>query len=172
MMRRTTAVSGWVAFPVSDPAWQNSHEGGMVVKLVVCDERDEGRFEMCCGATVYDLLSEELVGDDQRPRPARVESYETLEDVRSEEAAYRAWRAYHFPREFDETVEGAERYMSRDYLAAMVLGTTGWSGWSETTGAPWTCRFEDLTEEGKGLYRQMQQLYPGCSIRLLTYLDT
>lgn len=50
MRRRTSAVSGWVNFPIEDPAWKCSKEGGMVVKLVVCDTREfDDQFGVCCG---------------------------------------------------------------------------------------------------------------------------
>jgi len=57
-------------------------------------------------------------------------------------------------------------------LAALVLGTTGWSGWHEADGRYWECRFDDLSAEGKALYRQIEALYPGCELHLLTFLDT
>jgi len=70
MQRRSNAVSGWVSFPANDPAWKNTNEGGMVVKLVVCDNREfDDQFGMCCGASVTDIMSESFVGDDRRPKP-------------------------------------------------------------------------------------------------------
>lgn len=173
MQRRSSAVSGWVNFPVSDLAWKSTQEGGMVVKLVVCDNREfDDQFGMCCGASVTDLMGESFVGDDRRPKPLPPENYDSIEAVQAEQDAFNAWRAYHFPRTDDSTVEGVERYLSRDYLAAMVLGTTGWSGWHETEDKYWECRFDDLTDEGKALYRQIEALYPGCDLHLLTFLDT
>jgi len=70
MQRRSNAVSGWVSFPANDPAWKNTNEGGMVVKLVVCDNREfDEQFGMCCGASVTDIMGESFVGDDRRPKP-------------------------------------------------------------------------------------------------------
>jgi len=92
--------------------------------------------------------------------------------VQAEQDAFDAWRAYHFPRSNDDAVAGVERYLSRDYLAALVLGTTGWSGWHEADGRYWECRFDDLSAEGKALYRQIEALYPDCELHLLTFLDT
>lgn len=173
MQRRSTAVTGWVNFPVNDPQWVNSMEGGMVVKLVVCDNREfDNQFAVCCGGSVSDLLSECFVGDDRRPKPTPLASYDTVEAVRAEQAAMAEWEEYHYPRLNDEQAEGAERYLSRDYLAAVVLGTTGWSGWNPLTEQGWHCQFADLTAEGQALYWQLEALYPGCEIHLLTYLDT
>lgn len=173
MQRRSTAVSGWVNFPVNNPAWQNSMEGGMVVKLVVCDNREfEDQFGVCAGASVTDVLSESFVGDDRRPKPAPAERYDSIDAVQAEQAAFQAWEAYHFPRTEDGAASGIERYLSRDYLAALVLGTTGWSGWNEAEGRLWECRFDDLTAEGQALYRQLENLYVGCELHLLTFLDT
>ncbi len=145
----------------------------MVVKLVVCDNREhDDRFGLCCGASVTDVLGEILVGDDRRRKPAPPTDYASVDAIYAEQDAMRAWEGYHFPRMHDETAEGAERYFSRDYLAVVVLGTTGWSGWNRAEGRSWECRVDDLTDEGKTLYRQFEALYPGCELHLLTFLDT
>jgi hypothetical protein len=173
MDRRSNKISGWVDFPVNDSAWRSSGEGGMVVKLVVCDNRPfDDQFGICCGASVTDVLSESLVGDDKRQKPVHSQKYESVEDVKAEHDARNAWMAYHFPRENDNSVEGIERYLSREYMAAVVIGSTGWSGWSEEAGEYWQCAFDDLTDDGKALYRQVEKLYSGCELHLLTYLDT
>lgn len=53
MQRRSNATSGWVRFPVDDPAWKSSGEGGMLVKLVVCDNREFGeQFGVCLASVV------------------------------------------------------------------------------------------------------------------------
>lgn len=174
MKRRSTEVSGCVNFPVNEPAWSNSNEGGMVVKLVVTDDRDfDVQWGKCCGAATYDVLTEVLLGDDKRPPPGKKGSYETTADLLNEQTAFGEWESYHFPHlhAVDKDL-GSDRYLSREYLATLVLGSTGWSGWSEETKDYWTCTFEDLTEEGKAAYRQLESLYPGCELHLLTYLDT
>lgn len=173
MQRRSTAVSGYVNFPVTDPAWRNSKEGGMVVKLVVCDDRDfDAQFGMCCGAQVYDVLGESLLSDDRRPYPAARAEYPSVEDVAAEQKEIADWMAYHFPHAADDQEAGTGRYLSRPYLAALVMGTTGWSGFHTTEDRSWQCTFADLTPEGQALYRMLEQLYPGCELHLLTYLDT
>lgn len=173
MQRRSSAVSGYVRFPVDDPAWRNSMEGGMVVKLVVCDIRAfDDQFALCSGASVTDVLSESFVGDDRRPCQQPPQNYDSIEAVHAEQHAVAQWESYHFPNLADDAVQGVERYVSRGYLAVLVLGTTGWSGWSEAEGRCWQCRFTDLTDEGKALYRQIEALYAGCELHLLTFLDT
>lgn len=78
MQRRSNAVSGWVNFPVNDPAWKNTHEGGMVVKLVVCDNRENDQFGMCCGAYVVDHLCESFIADDRRPCPPSPANFDSM----------------------------------------------------------------------------------------------
>ncbi len=173
MQRRSAVVSGWVKFPVDDPAWKNSHEGGMFVKLVVCDNREfDDQFGVCSGVSVFNVLSESFIADDRRPRPAPLENYDTPEAVQAEQKAMADWDAYHFPSLEGPQESGVGRFLSRPYLASIVLGSTGWSGWSDTEGRSWMCRFDDLTDEGKALYRQIEALYPGCELHLLTFLDT
>jgi hypothetical protein len=160
MQRRTTKMSGCVNFPVHLP---NSKEGGMFVKLVVCDNREgDSRFEQCCGAYVCDTFAESLVGDDRCPLPAHG-PFESMEDIDNDSKRFEKWRARHYP---NLEIKGVlDRYQSRDYLAAIVMGSTGWSG-------DWTCTLADLTEAGKDLYSKIAALYPGCDLHLLTFLDT
>lgn len=174
MHRRSEEIRGCVNFPVKAPSWQNSVEGGMVVKLVVADNRDfDEQFGVCCGAQVRDVLTEILIGDDKGPPPKSPEHFDTPADVIGHEEARIAWEARHFPHlASGEKDMDALRFLSRDYLAAVVLGVTGWSGWNDAEGEYWTCKFEDLTKEGQALYRQMESLYQGCELHLLTYLDT
>lgn len=173
MQRRSNTISGWVNFPVDNPDWENSGEGGMVVKLVVCDNRDfDNQFGMCFGASVTDLMDESFIGDDRRSRPVPPENYESADSIKAEQDAKCAWEAYHFPKLAESTMKGVERYLSRPYLAALVIGSTGWSGWHEAEERYWECRFDDLTDEGKVLYTQLESLYKGCDLHLLTFLDT
>jgi hypothetical protein len=174
MQRRSSAQSGWVNFPTEDPAWANTQAGGMLVKLVVCDNRvsDEG-FGLCCGASVTDLYNESFIGDDRRPIPSSPAEYESVEADQAHQSELDAWEAYHYPRIADLNCEQLDRFLSRSYRAVLVVGVTGWSGWNESTGGRyWQCTFDDLTPEGKTLYQQVQALYPGCELHLLTFLDT
>ena len=170
---------GAVAFPVDNPTWRNSGEGGMFVKLVVVDDRDydDSDWTICCGVSVSDLKSEELVGDDQLDPPAlRFEEgeapEEALQALDEHDRAARAWEERHFPSLNDEAAKGHGRYLSRNYLAAVTLGNTGWSGFSDALERYWHCTHDDLTSEGKALYASFQKLYPGCTLHLLTFLDT
>lgn len=165
MQRRSNAVRGWVNFPVDHPDYPSTGEGGMVVKLVVYEPLDRAEeWAVCCGANVSEVRTEELVGDDRRPLPVQVD--ESPEGYRAHSAAVREWEEYHYPRTHPE------EDLSIPYLASLVLGTTGWSGYNRTEHTYWHCTKEDLTDAGRALYESMEQLYPGCDIHLLTFLDT
>lgn len=132
----------------------------MFVKLVVCDNQEEHGFAVCSGVSVNDLLLEVFAGDD-RHNPEK--------DPNSTMGG----ETYHYPRADDpDTREMLQRQLSRPYLAAIVLGSTGWSGWNEDLGEYWHCTFDDLNPVGQALYRQIESLYPGCDLHLLTFLDT
>lgn len=175
MQRRTNAQSGWVKFPVDDARYRNSGEGGMVVKLVAVESVELSErecFAQCCGAQVFDLLSEVLIGDDQCPPPTAPADYANPEAVRAEQAAHLDWMRRHYPRYSDDTAEAREQELSQPYLAVLVLGTTGWSGWDDAKSAYWHCTFDNLSSMGQHLYQQFQMLYPNAQIHLLTFLDT
>lgn len=172
MQRRTYNVSGWVNFPINNPEWENTGEGGMLVKLVVIDQAPyETEFAMCCGAYVTDMLSESFIGDDQRPQIPAPTEYTCVEDILKEQADYEKWKAYHFPQINDDAANPEARYQSRPYLASIVLGSAGWSGTHDEYGY-WQCGLNDLTDDGRNLYRQIKALYPTGKLHLLTFLDT
>lgn len=173
MNRRSKDRNGWVNFPVDDSKWSSTNEGGMFVKLVVCDDREfDEQFGICCGVHVHDLLSEQLINDDQRPYRARpvidLDESVTIQQMNEAVQYDKLWEEYHYPHanHFKKP-----EYHSRAYLCSMVLGSTGWSGHNDDIGL-WHCTYDDLTEDGKSLYNTIQQLYPGCKLHLLTFLDT
>lgn len=145
----------------------------MVVKLVVAEPVSKVHsWAMCAGAEVVNLLSEPLLHDDQLAPPDPPVEYKSLEDMERADAEMHAWEERHFPNLYAKDADAYQRYLSQPYLAALVLGTTGWSGKHVATGELWHCTVNDLTEEGKTLYESLQRLYPGCTLHLLTFLDT
>jgi len=175
-MRRGENVSeGFVNFPFDSPDYPIAGGRGMFVKLVVLESAPDSTepLGMCCGVIVSDMRQEILVGDDLRPYvdrhiPDDAKGEEILKYMDEGQKAQLEWMRFHFPREGGE---GLEAYISRGYRASIVMGSTGWSGYSNTAGN-WRATFDDLTDDGKALYRLMQQLNPGCPVHLLTFLDT
>ena len=155
MRRREKHVTGWVRFPVEDPQWEFSREGGMFVRLMVIDGRnhkEEHCWMECCGGTVEVQL-------DETPQ---------VPDALMQ----RLW-----PGMFDgmgrhRTEPTPKNYNSVPCLATLVIGSTGWAGWSEEKNTYWTCTEDDLTEEGKALVASLRRLYPGHELVLTTWLDT
>jgi hypothetical protein len=47
------------------------------------------------------------------------------------------------------------KWVSVKALAVLTIGATGWSS------GEWRCTYADLTPEGKALYDNLQNLYPG-----------
>ena len=155
MRRREKHVSGWVRFPTDDPAWRFSAEGGMFVRVMVVDGRDHKANQCwmeCCGGPV-------TVTMDETPQmPGEIEK--------------RLW-----PRMFDANGDPREEAIASDFesvgcLAALVIGSTGWAGWSEEKGEYWQCTEDDLTPKGRKLIEALRALYPGRELILTTWLDT
>lgn len=172
--RGTTQVEGFVDFPVNSPYLRNTGEGGLFVKLVVVEEGEfEDELARCCGVAVTDILSESFVADDQRRQPPELDFTKdvTRKQVEEEQKAWDDYVGYHYPNRHDETIEGHARYLSRPYRASIVMGSTGWSGIGEN-GRKWFANYHTLTTEGKALYDMVQKLNPGCTLHLLTFLDT
>lgn len=170
MSRGQRVSEGFVNFPMNDPAYEFG-DMGCFVKLVVI-EPDDLELAKCCGVAVFDMQQEPLVFDDQVP-PPKDEPMPTGDalltaHVDAEAKAYSAWLARHYPRHEED---GELRELSRHYRASIVMGSSGWNGYSPEKG-PWGATYDDLTEEGKALYQLVQKLNPGCTLHLLTFVDT
>jgi len=178
---------GFVKFPTEE--FRSTGEGGLLVRLVVLDTKGDeeymDRFVPCCGGYQSFMLDECFIGDDlfePLPLESGLEGEEWLSAYEKVMGHQLKMEARYFPYLNDEDllkahIEDSEgestrwqhpmesKYTSRSFLAVMLLGATGWS-------QQWTCKFEDLTAEGKDFYARVQALYPGCELRLLTFIDT
>jgi hypothetical protein len=162
MKRRSKAVEGCVNFPIDN---DSTNEGGMLVKLWVIDRQAfDDAYGVCCGVSVFDHASETFLGTDKEGYPD--DSYVWTGDLTPEGftkahdqsiAEQKAWLEKFFTGEHHEA--------SVPLLAAIVMGSTGWSG-------DFICRYDDLNEDGKSIYNSMQKLYPKAELHLMTFLDT
>ena len=168
MNRRSNEVRGFVRFPVTDPDWKNTGEGGMFVRLVVY-EKEGVDWKVCCGGYQHIFCDESLLTDDALGRRER-NSSEDLQNILEEQEAWDHLLQKHFPNINQR--DDQYQYVSRPYLCVLTLGMSGWSGFHEEKGHYWHCEIEDLTEEGKVLYESIKNLYPGCHVELMTWLDT
>ena len=155
--RRSKEVRGLVDFPVDDPAYRNSAEGGMFVRLVVVPNIDDD-WMVCCGGENYFLYDECLIGDDID---------------RGQKDFQSPAQEFHFPHLNEERSSNIYPAASIGYLCVITLGSTGWSGWSDEKNDYFRCRYENLTVEGKKIYDQVQKMYEGKGILYIqTWLDT
>lgn len=182
-MRKSNDQNGFVNFPTQDESYRDSKQGGMFVMLTVC-EKDKA-WPTCIINHVSVWMDESFVGDDVSPPNQYWEvpvSHEEFEEWNKPESWARRLPAenFHFPylrmkkhpqmsRQFGK----AYKYISIEYLAAIVIGTTGWSGWNEEKKEYWKCSYDDLNPAGQDLYQSIEELYgPDCQIYLQTWLDT
>lgn len=173
--RRSNEQKGFVNFPVNDPKWKNSHEGGMSVQLVVEDA--DHKWGLCCGGYHNILYVETLVGDNHEYPPEPPEPLpENLDDWLAWDRRRPPYERHHFPH-FVEYLEATqtdndiyERLFSIPYLFTAVIGSTGWSGYDGENY--WHCTYDDLTEDGKAMVALIEKLYPGYRWSLLSWLDT
>lgn len=176
--RDPNALVGFVNFPTVE----SSGEGGNFVRLVVIDTNGDmehmGRFVPCIGGYSSFHLDGCFLGDDMTDEKVKALGPSPSWDI---ESGYGmdVFNVYaekvrkisletedrYFPNINTSDSNSKGQYISRDFLAALVLGATGWSGHFRAT-------YKDLTDEGKDLYNSIQKLYPGCELRLLSFLDT
>jgi hypothetical protein len=181
--RRSTQVKGFVNFPVHLP---NGNEGGMFVRLVVVppeyepppienseefDEDSEAEIEyrknkpvVCCGGLISYHYDEVLFATDEsdcipwwEKTTEQIVASSKRDDI----------ELRHFPYLGDESKswENSEKFLSTQYLAVILMGSTGWNG-------RFRCTYDDLTDDGKALYDSVKKLHPTSTLVLQTWLDT
>jgi hypothetical protein len=165
-----SVVVGMVKFPNDQPG---TGEGGLFVRLVVLDTARErsymDRYVPCVGGYTAFMEDGLFIADDLHHERCEKDPEPPLGLGSAHERRHTSWRRRRtrldvqmHRRYFPEEREG----MSQDFLAIALMGATGWSSNS------WAATYDDLTEQGKQLYRSLLDLYPGCELRLLTFLDT
>jgi len=133
--------------------WKNTNEGGMVVYFAAAavdmdinGHIPETELEQCCGASCVTLFYGEEIPSD-------------------------SIRNFLFPDIDHADVLSENRYISRSLYAAVMVGNTGGSWWNEERQDYFECKYDDLTAEGKTLYRNLWDLY-GFPPIIVTFLDT
>lgn len=143
-----------VKFPHDLEEYTNTGEGGMYVKLaVVGDLRKQ-----CSMTAVQDIYPDVLVGSDRALGEGCTEFFYP---------GVKRWM-----RASSSPTPDWQDLLSIPLQALIILGSTGWSGWSDSRSSYWTCQFADLTLAGQALYRMLQDQFPYHQLHLLTYLDT
>ena len=168
--RRSEEHAGCVNFPVNDPLYRNSKEGGMFVRLVI--EEDPGNPTLVCiGGQNQSAMDESLIGTDDFQG-----NHQTWQEARRE---LERQTLRHFPDSEEDYEIGersqvtSRRHRSVNYLAVLTLASTGWSGYDDREpGGYWICQYENLTQEGRALYDGLKTAYPGARMTLQTWLDT
>jgi len=157
--RRSSVVCGFVNFPILSTEYTNTKEGGMFVELCVISDNS---WMVCCGGdNIKTTYTETLVGTD-----SGVNSDNSDEMYRDPTISQR------FSMEESLFPNMPRSYDSIPMLACVTMGSTGWSGYSESNGL-WRCCYDDLTSDGKNLYDTMKKLYgESCRYHLITWLDT
>ena len=157
MRRREKFVTGLVNFPVDSPDYENTKEGGMFVRVMVLETPQteawlDKTWMECCGGTQTVQMDESLLADE-------------------------ATEIKLFPCMFNGN--GSRRrspsvvdHGSVECLAAITIGSTGWTGFDHKAQCMWTCTEDDLNADGKALMAILRDTYPGQEIILTTWLDT
>lgn len=179
-----------VNFPSPTDGWRDSYEGGIFTMLVVPEP--EGWANNCC-VDVNILLTApdcpQNPSDLWEPydHEVKIHAYEVYQylsgragdtsvefpDARQRPVWARGFRQGFRYREWANwaiRARGPES-LSAGVLAAMQLGSSQFSLWSDEQGRYWTASKDDLTPAGTVLYDSLASAY-GIKPLLLTFLDT
>lgn len=184
-------------FPTADPRFEHTGEGGLYVQLVAIPSRDFD-FMVCDGGGIQTLAQSTLVGDDvtslpplpERPKPGskgmgmfrwrgrpllgkadydqQVRDYQDHLDRRRTMLS----QIYYPGRVKIYDVPPVKKPLSIDFYAVVTLGSSGWVGYDKDTDKYWSCTFDDLTDDGRALYKTLQGLFGETAyLALQTWLD-
>jgi len=118
--RRSNKQRGFIRFPIGDPRYQNTNEGGMFVRLVVIEGN---RWTKCSGGLNSFVADKEFIRDNRRPVPRKQDYGTTLSEIQREQSDYQKYENFHFPaiNKVENLAVGASKYLSRPYLAVYLL---------------------------------------------------
>ena len=146
--RRSNDVDGLVNFPVSNPRYKDSGEGGMAVYLMM--EEDPNICIPGVGCFVYAGCAQANLGESEKmgmpPRGNEIDK--------------------------DDERSGIFWVHGQHATGLLYLGSTGASLWDAEREVYWTAQFADLTEKGRDLYALVHYLYAGAPPKIVTCLDT
>ena len=164
-------AEGVVNFPLDSSDYVCSCEGGLFVYLLV-DLPDTSRFTCCVGG-IHTTGGEGLVYDDNTKNIPNC-TCDDCEYFGSINMGREDIRHYHFPyslkRKGKRRLDDHRYFFSRHYRAAVILGSTDWSGVDDE--GYWSCTYDDLNAKGKTLYDSMAVVYGKDNLHLQTWLDT
>lgn len=176
-----------IRFPDPTEDWRDSGEGGQFVMLVVPEPDD---WANNCHVDVQIMLSQPDVchtpNDFWPPynHDSSMMQYDLHQYLRRREEDQSAngglvpeWareihRGINY-REWGSWVLRAKAWddVSKSMLAAVHMGSSHYSMWSETGGHYWTASEDDLTTEGRAIKSSLKAAF-GIEPVLLTFLDT
>lgn len=144
--RRSGLVDGHVNFPVSDPNYKDTGEGGMAVYLLF--EEDPNICIPGVGCFVYADCGLANLGEGTKM---------AISSTVDAEADLKNGRVY---------------WIGGQHASGLLyLGSTG-AVLAKTEGGYWTATYDDLTDQGKELYNLLHMLYAGSPPKIVTFLDT
>lgn len=167
MRTRSNDVIGMVNFPVDSDEYENTNEGGMFVQLW-CFEDDKFADESVYYGSVYSMMSESLIGTDEEANTDNFHEIEQGKDPMNWVQSF-ALEEKLFPL-IKREVE--HQYSSKELIACVTMGVTGWSGFNKNNNDTWRCKYEDLNDAGKSIYDSLKLAYPKSKLLLVTWLDT
>lgn len=166
-----------VNFPEESGEWRDSGEGGLWVTLIVRKPENHSYFAHVDTPIV---LSEPDVCVSPRRRNGLWEEFDYSRNSPRKEwdnAQHKLMTADEFKvREFDflrrfALQATAPWHHSEEVLAAVQMGSTGLSLWSESVGRYFYATYDDLTPTGKSIYDGLKAAF-GAAPELYTFLDT
>jgi hypothetical protein len=166
MERRSKDVLGMVNFPIDSQEYSSTNEGGMFVQLW-CFEDDKFSDESVYYGSTYSTMSESLIGTDEE---VNTDNFHEIEQGKN----FTDWvQSFALEEQLFPNIkkEVDHQYLSKELIACVTLGCTGWSGTNKDHDY-WRCEYEDLNEGGKSIYNSLKSAYPKAKLVLVTWLDT
>ena len=166
MERRSKDVLGMVNFPIDSQEYSSTNEGGMFVQLW-CFEEDKFSDESVYYGSTYSTMSESLIGTDTE---VNTDNFHEIEQGKN----FMDWvQSFALEEQLFPNIkkEVDHQYLSKELIACVTLGCTGWSGANKDHDY-WRCKYEDLNEGGKSIYNSLKSAYPKAKLVLVTWLDT
>lgn len=169
-----------VVFPTESDEWRDSGEGGLWTMLIV-RKPDEHRFNCSVDTGIFVGEPDVCVSHGRHNRRGKNSSLWADADNEHRTAWWRAQTRVHQDKEFkSDDYLWLRRLVAQartpwdqsdEVLAAVHMGSTPCSLYSERHGSYFIAGYEHLTQNGKTIFDGLRLAY-GAAPELYTFLDT
>jgi len=163
---------GVVSFPIVDDDYKIIDDGMTNVYMIVYNEN---ALENISEYQTHLFLDGVFVADDCMERPAldKKLTNTSIDELILDQMANDSYNDLYFPNFSSDEFDYNEiaKYLSIPLIASVRLGICNMTFENKKVPQYWNCKFDNLNDKGKVIYKIFEETYPKNEIKLLTFVN-